>query len=366
MVYTGNPFFPYLMGYFPGRRIPHESYLKLLEEQQARLATGFWEHVQLPWTLTMANPDAYIFVGPMALALSPLLLLFRYRHPSLMFLVALLPLLFLGGLAVTHILKFSVVAFLVLYLVLGAALAAGRPAFLARSAAWVGGLVALACFSYLASIAHHHYDAAGLWAGKVGRDGYLQGEKRVAPYQKAANWISAHLPAGDRVLVVGGSRGLYLGRPFINQSVFDEQILRRITRASKDEAGILRALKKEGVDALWVAVEEGLKVANYDHYDLTSEEWARLDGFLKKGTDLLYLEDLHAVHRLRKDLFPSPVGKDRPNPILYFSAPAARFVHAVQRGRMEEAERELQRVLELYPFSEEWRLRARLFRGQGR
>jgi len=249
----------------------------------------------------------------------------------------------------------------VLYLVLGVSLGASRFPFLVKGAAWGAGVAALACFSYLASIHHRHYDSAGLWLGKIGRDEYLQGEKRVAPYQEAARWIAGNLPQEDRVLVVGGSRGLYLERPFVNQSVFDEQVLQRVARKAKDAQGILRALRREGVDVLLVEVPEGLNVSDYRHYDLTQEEWERLEGFIQQGTDLLYLKDLQGIYRIRREIGTRP-GPSIPNLALFLSEPAANFVRAAQKGRREEAERELAKVLALYPFSEDWRLQARLFR----
>jgi len=362
LTFTGNPFFPYLMGMFPGRRIPLENYLKLLEEQQFRFASDLLGTLRLPWTLTMANPDSYVFIGPLALALAPGLLLWRYRDPSLRFLAALVPSLLLVGLALTHILKFSIPAFLVLYLVAGTACAVGRSRFLVQAVAWGVTATGVACFSYLASIHHRHYDGAGLWLGKMGRDEYLQSSRRVSPYQETARWISRHLAREGRVLVVGGSRGLYLEGPFLNQSIFDEPILRGIVRSAPDAAGVREGLRRRGVDHLLVLVPEGLQVADYRPYDLTREEWARLDDFIQRGTDLLHLKDLQGLYRIKGGPMVER-GPGIPDLLLFLSEPAANFIKAGQEGRREEAERELERVLALYPFSEDWRVQARIFRG---
>lgn len=361
LVFTGNPFFPYLMGTFPGRRIPQESYLKLLEEQRFHFASDLGGILRLPWDLTMANPDSYVFVGPLALVLAPFLLLFRYRDPSLRFLAALVLPLFGMGLVLTHILKFSIPAFLVLYLVAGTALTVARSPFLAKAAAWGSLAAGIACFSYLAAIHHRHYGGAGLWAGKMDRQGYLQACPPVSRYQGTARWIADHLPPGERVLVAGGSRGLYLERPFLNQSVFDEQLLRGIVRAAPDAQGIREGLRRWGVDHLLVLVPEGLKVVDYRHYDLTSEEWGRLDDFIQRGTELVHLKDLQGLYRIKEALSVRP-GAGIPDLMLFLSEPAAHFVHASREGRWAEAERELGRVLALYPFSEDWRVQARTFR----
>jgi hypothetical protein len=268
--------------------------------------------------------------------------------------------LFLAGLALTHILKFSIPAFMVLYLVAGSGLALVHFPLLARGVPWMIVAAGLACFSYLAAIHHEHYDGADFWRGKVGRDAYLQAPKRISPYQEAARWIARELPEDARLLVVGGSRGLYLERPFVNQSVFDEQALSRIVRSASDARGVLEGLRRMGVDHLLVLVPEGLNVIGYRHYDLGPQEWARLDEAIQTGTDLVYLKDLQGIYRLRA---PSPrKGEAIPDLVLFLSEPAANFILAGQNGRWEEAERELTKVLRLYPFSGDWKRQARIFR----
>ncbi|HXL72399.1 MAG TPA: glycosyltransferase family 39 protein, partial [bacterium] len=127
-VYTGNPTFPYFSSLFQGRHLPAAGYERLLVEQQGRITDHWWDWLILPWKLVISNPDSYSFAGPVALAFLPLLLLFKLKHPTLRFLVWVSLLVFIASVAVTHILRFMLPDFVLLYILLGAVLAGGdRP-----------------------------------------------------------------------------------------------------------------------------------------------------------------------------------------------------------------------------------------------
>ena len=352
--YTGNPFFPYLMDSFAGRHLPEAGYARLLEEQHARAATDALSWVLLPWNLTMSNPDSYNFCGPLALALTPLLFLFRRPHLQVKFLALLTPLLLVEGLAVTHILRFSLPVFVLLYLLAGILLAGGERPEWGRGAAWVGGVSALLCFAYLAAISHFYYSCAGIWTGRQTRADYLTSRGKITPYYPMAAWISDHLPEEAHLLVAGDARGLYYKRPFLTNSVFDTQCLAQAAREEKDAAGMARRLKEWGVDYLAVNGLEGVRVcADYHHYDMTTEEWKRLDDFIQRGTEPLYLENFQGVYRILPVLAEKP-GAEKMNLLLFFSKPASDFVKHVRERKWKEAGEALDESLRLYPFSATW------------
>jgi hypothetical protein len=351
---TGNPFFPYLMSYFPGRHLTSFGYRQLLQEQHARVTTEWWSWLLLPWNLTLSNPDSYNFCGPLALALVPLLFLFRLKHPVLRFLAGAAPLLLVAGFAVTHILRFVLPAFVLYYILLGAVLAGGnRPAW-GKGIAWGAGVSAVLCFAYLAVISHFYYSCAGLWSGRQTRAEYLTGSGKITPYTPMARWVSENTSSEARLLVVGDARGLYYERSFLTNTVFDEQVLSKIAREEKDPEGIGRRLKKLGVDYLVVNGLEGIRVsADYHHYDLTSAEWKRLDGFIQGGTTLVYSVGFQSVHRLLPKIEKSPADETL-DLLLFFSDPASKFVRAVQAKKWDEAKENLSKAVALYPFSKFW------------
>ncbi len=364
LVYTGNPFFPYLMSHFPGRHLLTSGYEKLLEEQHSRITSEWWSWFLLPWTLTMINPDSYNFCGPIALALTPLLFLFRLRHPALRFLAAVTPLLFIGGFAVTQILRFVLPGFVLFYVLIGAVLAGGDKPVWGKGTALVAALSAVFCFAYLGAISYYYYARAELWSGLQTRAEYFFSQGKVTPYYSLAKWISTNVPADARLLMVGDARGLYYDRPFLTNSVFDEQVLAKIVREEKDTVGIAHRLRELGVDTLVINGSEGIRVSSdYHHYDLTKEEWKRLDDFIQRGTDLNYFQNFQGVYRILPALKESPK-VEAMDILLFFSKPASDFVKFVQGRKEPEAKAALTRALELYPFSQTWKNQEKEFESQ--
>jgi hypothetical protein len=353
-VYTGNPSFPYFTSLFHGRHLPTEGYERLLTEQQGRITAQWWDWLLLPWKLVMANPDSYSFAGPVALALLPFLFLFKLKHPTLRFLVWVSLFIFIASVAVTHILRFMVPDFVLLYILLAAVLAGGDRPVWGRGAAWVAGFSALLCFGYLANIIHYYYDFSGIVSGRQTRVQYLEDSRKLTSYYEMAQWLSAQIPDDKRLLIVGDARGLYYKQPFLTNTVFDKQTLAQIAKEEKDAQGIARRLRELGVDYLVVNGLEGIRVSgDYHHYDLTSQQWQNLDEFIQRGTQLMYSQNLQAVYGLSQ-------WQERPKSetvdlVLFFSPPASQFLKDVQKKDLQGAEENLNEAVKLYPFSDFWK-----------
>ncbi len=355
LAYTGNPIFPYGMTHFPGRHLTPLGYGRLLQEQHARVTTDGWSWLILPWTLTMANPDSYNFCGPLALALAPFLCLSRFRHPTLRFLAALIPVLLAAGFAITHILRFVLPAFVLFYVLAGAVLGGGEQIAWRKGWAWAAGFCAVLCFAYLSLISHYYYSCAGIWLGRQTRAEYLMGTGKITPYYDTAQWVNRNLPGDARLLVAGDARGLYYERPFLTDSVFDEQELSRAAVEENDAEGIARRLKELGVDDVVVNGDEGIRVsADYHHYDLNPGQWAKLDRFIQEYTDLVYQQNLQGVYHILPQARTASDGRTL-DLFLFFSKPASQFVKDAQKHRWAEAEEDLRETLELYPFSPFWK-----------
>lgn len=355
LAYTGNPFFPYFTSLFPGRHLPAAGYESLLREQHGWVAHTVGACLALPWTLTMASPDSYNFCGPLALAVFPLLFLFRLRNPSLRFIAPILPLFFASSLAVTHVLRFLLLGFILLYVLIGAVLAGGdRPGW-AKGVAWAAALSSVLCFTYLAAVARYYYDCVGIWTGRQTRAEYMSGPGKITPYYAMAQWIGENLPRDSHLLIVGDARGLYYDRPFLTNSVFDEQVLARLAREEKDGEGVGRRLKELGVDYLAVNGPEGIRVsAQYHSYDLAAPEWGRLDDFMQRGTALVYQSGLQGVYRILPAL-QTRAPAEVQDLVLFFSKPASQFILDVQKHRWQEAESDILETTRLYPFSRFWK-----------
>ncbi len=360
-VFTGNPFFPYFSSLFHGRNLSPEGYERLLAEQQGRMTSAWWDWFLLPWKIVMSNPDSYSFAGPVALMLLPFLLLFRFKHPMLRFLVWTAGLVFVVSLAVTHILRFMVPDFVLYYVLLSAVLAGGDRPFWGKASAWMAGFCALLCVGYLADIIHYYYDFSGILSGRQTISQYLGDSKRLTSYYGLSQWLSAHLPEEKRLLIVGDARGLYYTQPFLTNTVFDTQVLAQAAKESKDAEGIAQRLRELGVDYLVVNGLEGIRVsADYHHYDLTRDEWKRLDEFIQRGTELVYSQNLQAVYGLLPKFKAKPK-EESLDLLLFFSAPASHFMTSLQKGDKKEAEAQLKAATELYSFSSFWKKQRAVF-----
>ena len=353
-VYTGNPAFPYFTSLFQGRHLPSAGYEKLLTEQQGRMTEHWWDWLILPWKLVISNPDSYSFAGPVALAFLPLLFLFKLKHPILRFLVWVSLLVFLACVAVTHILRFMLPDFVLLYILLGAVLAGGdRPAW-GKGAAWVAGFSAILCFGYMADMVHYYYDFAGIFSGRQTRDQYLTDSRKLTSYYEMAQWLSAHLPEDKRLLIVGDARGLYYKQPFLTNTVFDDQTLAKIAREETTAQGIAERLRKMGVDYLVVNGLEGIRVSkDYGHYDLTTAQWKNLDEFIQRGTQLIYSQNLQAVYGILPQLKEKPK-EESVDLVMFFAPSASQYLMDVQKMDLKSAEADLNQTLQLYPFSDFW------------
>ena len=205
LAFTGNPFFPYWMSRFSGRSLPQFGYDSLLREQHGWAFKDLGSWILLPWNLTMSNPDSFDFCGPLALAFTPFLFLFKIRNPVLRFLAWVTPLLFLSSLAITNLLKFMLTGFILLYILVGSLLGGGNRPGWGKGASWVGGLTALLCFAYLAGIARYYYFTSGIWTGRQTRADYLTGPGKISPYLPMAQWISKNVPTTASILIAGAT-----------------------------------------------------------------------------------------------------------------------------------------------------------------
>ncbi|HET9869555.1 MAG TPA: hypothetical protein VFR02_03535, partial [bacterium] len=332
-----------------GWTLAEPGYSRLLAEQHGFQAVSGWGWIALPWRLLMGSPDDYNFAGPLALAAAPFLFFRRFRHPLLGFWARACVLYFVFGLAFTHILRFMVPVF-VLFAALAACFFAGSGPRWSRGISWGAALAGGLCFFYLAAICAFYDGCAGIWWGKQTRAQYLSGPGKITPYAPMARWVSENLPSDARLLVVGDARGLYYGRPFLTNSVFDEQVLAQAARGSKDAFGIRERLRRLGVTHLAVNGLEGMRVGpDYGHYDLPPEAWARLDDFFKTWTQRVYDQGFLQVYALRPEAQGPGPWEGEPMPLLFFTGPGRAVVEDDRRQDWGALEGDLRGALALYP-----------------
>ncbi len=323
--FAGNPFFPYAISWMGGRQFPAGTYSRLLHENQQFLPMdqGLLSILNLPWRLTIPGAGDDQFIGPVLLAFLPLFLFLRFKDPSLKFMGRTLLLSFLFGLTLSHMLRFSIFAFALAFLILSAALGTLRQQRWKNLFTAAVAASALLCTGEYLFLSGKWYDGRGLWSGRESRDGYLA--RHLSPSGGAlSGWVNANLPKDSRLLVVGDAQVLYYDRPVYANSVFDEPFFAAAARGEKDAAGILRRLKELGIthvafDELYGAVNS----REYNQYELKEEQWRKLDDFVQKGLEPMVIGNAVRLYRVRDGLraggprVPNPFTLIRPKPQIF-------------------------------------------------
>ncbi len=364
--FAGNPFFPYAISWMGGRQFPAWSYQRLLHENQQFLPMdqGLMSFIDLPWRLTMPQSGDGQFIGPLLLAFLPVLFFTRTQNKSIGFLVKTMLLSFVFGLSLSHMLRFSMPAFVLAFMILTLALTAEKNDWL--KILWGGALVfsGLLFFVYYLGLSARFFNGMGIWTGRETAEGYLN-RQMLNSYEPIVVWTDQNLPADARLLIVGDARGLYYRRTFYANSVFDEPFFAAAARGEKDAEGIWTRLHQMGITHVVFNIPEGERVSSeYHHYDLSLPEWKKLNDFVRSGLEPLYWKDFLAVYKVKNTL--NPASNNIVNPFSFFSEPAHAFIESFQTGRFFKAEQALNEELVLFPGENYWVEKMNLLKESGK
>ncbi len=294
--YTGNGFYPYFSSWVGGRGLYPRGLQALMADHETVFGKGFQAGA---WLRQVVAGDLDKTIGPFLFCFLPFLFLPGRRPPAAKFLGVTGGLFLLAGFLVTHQLRLLMPAFLVCFIAMAVALGGIKGGAWAR--AWGGLTAVLGLWSLLAllRLGVGYYQSDRVWLGLQTPEAYLNGSPQTSSYFDLTRAVGL-LPEGDRVLVVGDARGLYYPRPFYTNSTFDEPLLARLALAEKDGEGIGRRLREMGIDDLAVSGVEGVRISSLYHaYDLPPQAWKRLDDFIRRFTDPVYLSGRKGIYRLR-------------------------------------------------------------------
>jgi hypothetical protein len=353
--FTGNPFFPYAIHWFVGRSFSDSSYSRLLSENRQFLPMGrdLLSFLTVPWRLTMPQGEDRQFIGPLLLALGPILFFARFKGKPLKFLIRLTVCFFFLGLCMSHMLRFLMPAFVTLLMLLTIVLMEEKKKF--WGALWLGAVCVSALFStgnYI-DLSARFFDGIGIWSGRETTQAYLE-RKLQNSYQPMVQWSDENLPADSRLLIVGDARGVYYKRPFYANSAFDDPFFAKAAAVEKTPGGILKELNRLGITHLAVNIPEGERIsADYGQYHLNKSQWGCLNEFLRLGLEPLYFKDFLAVYRVKPEL-----GESKEpylvNPFSFFSPQAYDLKKDLASNDFSNAEKDADRVLALFPRDSFW------------
>lgn len=359
LAYTGNPFFPYAQARLGFRHFSDWGYQRLLNENQQFLAMdqGPLSWITLPWRLTIPGAADSQFIGPLLLAFLPFVLFLRWRSHDSRALGIAWAFSFLLGLSLSHMLRFSIPCFGLGFLFLSC----GWTAFAKTPWGWLWpgavGASALLCAVELFALSGQWVDAGPLWSGRETRVGYLS-RRLGADDMKVVEWANGHLPKDARILAVGDARALYYERQVLTQSTFDDAFFARAAREGKDGADILRHVRETGVSYLLIHQGLGaLYAREYHHYELTPEQWRRLDGFVQGGLDPVFVQGAVGLFRIR-DSFQLG-GTAQTDPFSFLSPQAGDFFRSLSDHDQAKAGAKLKELLQLFPKDPYWLSRSK-------
>lgn len=342
--FAGNPFFPYAISWMGGRQFPVTSYERLLHENRRFLPMdhGILSILNLPWRLTIPGAGDDQFIGPLLLAFLPLLLVFRFKEPRLQFLVRTVFISFVVGLKMSHMLRFSIPAFVLGFLVLSVALTSLKE--LKWQWAWIGAVagMALLCIPEYLSISATRYDGWGVWAGWENRRSYIERMTHLNV------WAVNNLPKNVRLLVVGDAQVLYYKRRTYANSVFDEQFFAAAARNERDAEGILRRLKNLGITHLRFEDSGSMNAWEYHQYELNKEEWLKIDDFVKRGLEPMG----DGLYRLRENL--DVKGNHLDNPFSFYPPQAQDWARDSLNKSYEKEKADVDQLLSFFPGDSIW------------
>src|SRR5581483_4243330 len=336
--FAGNAFFPYAVSWMGGRQFSVWGYERLLHENQQFLPMdhGLLSVLTLPWRLTIPGAGDDQFIGPLLLAFLPILLLLHFKEPSLKFLGRTLVLSFLFGLTLSHMLRFSIPAFILAFLIFSAVLSSLKGE--KWGTLWISAVAASAilCAGEYLHLSATWYDGRGIWNGEESRDQYLI--RKIGPSGGAmAQWVNTNLPKGARLLIVGDAQVLYYQRPVYANSVFDEQFFAAAAHREKDTDGILRRLKELGVN--YVVFDEQMGMihsSEYHQYELSSSEWRKLRDFAQEGLEFVSGNNNHvSLYRVRDALVKT--GQKTLNPFYLYPMQTRNLFEDLSNGEYARA-----------------------------
>ncbi|HPB55792.1 MAG TPA: hypothetical protein PLB68_07525, partial [Candidatus Aminicenantes bacterium] len=263
---TGNPIYPFLGNLFPSPQWDPSRSLVMVKDV-GRIVGNLRNFLRLPYDLSYRFYGFGGGIGPLFLALLPLLLISRRRglpKDLLLFPLAVL----LLGTPFTGSLRFLFIAFVLLSLPV-AYLLEDRPTLLLRLL-FLGGVLFHSALGLM--VQERVFSASSLWSGAKTEREFL--EERF-PAAALYRWINTNLPPTSRILILGEGRSFSLHRPFQIGSALDYLPERDLFDRCLTSDDYLQGLKGRGYTHLFV------------HFGELERIGALYKGWGRRETDLL-------------------------------------------------------------------------------
>ena len=308
---TGNPVYPYATSVFKeGRQWDPARHQKFMEQSATYAVERRSDVWRLPWLLSRGQ-DSETFIGPVFLVFAPVAVVCPPSGAAAAAYGAVAVLALLSWLPVTHIHRFLLPAWGLFCILLAwswwEVAARRRTVFLAGLLLMV--VISAANFLILGELWRKFFDPVELLAGREDTRAFLA-RKMLNSYSETAVGSGTFIGHGDRVLMVGETRGLYWPARFVNHSIYDRQLFEEAVCSSINAAEAAKRLKQRGVNHLFFNEPETSRLKfrfGYPMLEFNDRQRSVINGLWER-----WMEERPAAGRyqrlFRLRSFPRPFG----------------------------------------------------------
>lgn len=281
-VFTGNPIFPFLGGYFPQVNPYFDaSRFAAMKTDVGQMIHSLKDLLKLPYTLSFYEIGSGGLMGAQFLIFLPFLILNKKRQENL-FLSVFALLFLLAGCYFTSQVRFMYAAIVLLAIftvLVYETLDAPGLKIMKYLFFLIIGLNLVTAFGYHERIYRAHY----LYSGKSASiDEYLE---VVFPSYPATAYVNKNTPGDANILLIGEARNYYLKRPYYVSSGIDYSMLKKYLSAGPLYQDFIAALKQDKIAYIIYNAGEFQRLQK-NYHCLTEEEAARAADFLNRLTQV--------------------------------------------------------------------------------
>lgn len=279
-VFTGNPIFPFLGGYFPQVNPYFDaSRFAAMKTDVGQLIHSLKDILKLPYTLSFYEIGSGGLIGAQFLIFLPLIIVAikRRENKKLRLLPFALLFLIVGSYFTGQVrFMYAAIVLLAIFTVLVyEGLEASGLKIMKYLFFLIIGLNLATAYGYHERIYRAHY----LYSGKSASiDEYLE---VVFPSYPAIAYVDKNTPEGANILLVGEARSYYLKRPYYVSSGIDYSMLKKYLSAGPAFRDFIAALKQDKIRYIIYNAKEFNRLLG-GYRCLTPEEAARSGDYLNR------------------------------------------------------------------------------------
>jgi hypothetical protein len=329
-VFRHNPIYPVAGTFWGTPRLTDDGRkaMELLSPKLSQQFSSFSSSIRFvfhPWFNTIEGRSDQNFIGPVLLALLPLVVFARPPDLATGLLACYSLGMWLSWLLTTGVVRYNMPALAMVSLLGAHSLLSLPVASAVRGAILTLSLVAIGSNIYWTAYIQRLNEGWQVLAGAVSEQDYLKESHMTypTPDYEGLDWMNRHLPPGSKVMMAGDSRSYYTRIPLIPSSIVNPQPLLEIARKAHTGLDMVRLLRERGVTHLFVNTAEALRTEAYRPFPWDQSTWTVLDAFWSQHVRLLWTNtnaiEIHPAGLFVYEIDPDPTSMaPPPNPFEFW------------------------------------------------